>query len=305
VLQAALYTASLYWPLRREIRRFQPDVLLSAWAYPDGTAAAAFGQIFDLPTVCRVMGTDINDFTKRADRRPQIALAFRHTDRVIAVSQALGDVVASLGVDRDKIVQIPTGVDTERFHAVDRISARDELGLPLEAPLIAVPSRLSPEKGIHHLLAALPRMRSNVHVVLVGDGDQRAELEEQTARLGLGTRVHFAGYQLEHRMKLFYSAADLTCLPSLEEGWPDALMEAFACGCPVVASDVGGVADIIELTGAGLLAPPGDPEGLSRVLGEALERDWDREATAAQMQNHTLAATAERYVETCASAAAR
>ena len=105
-------------------------------------------------------------------------------------------------------------------------------------------------------------------------------------------------------MRLYYGAADLACLPSLNEGWPDALMESFACGCPVVASRVGGVPDIVALTGAGLLVAPGDVDALAAGITEGLGRPWRRDETARIMQGHTLAQTAERYLATCEDAVA-
>ena len=300
-LYAVLYGASMLAPIRAEVRRWKPDALLSAWAYPDGTAAVALGKIFNLPTAVRVMGTDINDYTKNPWRRPQIAWAMRNAGRVIAVSRALGQEVESLGVDSRRIAVIPTGVDTTRFHPHDRQEARRTLGLP-DRPIVVVPGRLSPEKGVHHFLDALAKLDPSVCGVLVGDGAQAGELKDQAARLGLAERVRFEGYQPEARMPLYYSAADLACLASLEEGWPDALMESFACGCPVVASHVGGVPDIIALTGSGFTAPPGDAEALAKKLTEALARGWDRAATAETMLGYTLDRTARDYVETLRAA---
>ena len=300
-LYALLYGASMLAPIRAEVRRWKPDALLSAWAYPDGTAAVALGKIFGLPTAVRVMGTDINDYIKNPWRRPQIAWAMRNAGRVIAVSRALGHEVESLGVDTRRIAVIPTGVDTTRFHPHDRQEARRTLGLP-DGPIIVVPGRLSPEKGVHHFLDALTKLDPSVCGVLVGDGAQAGELKAQAERLGLSGRVRFEGYQPEPRMPLYYSAADLACLASLEEGWPDALMESFACGCPVVASHVGGVPDIIALTGSGFTAPPGDADGLAKKLTEGLARGWDRAATARTMLDYTLDRTARDYVETLRAA---
>lgn len=297
--QAALYALSVAAPLRAAVKRFRPDVLMTAWAFPDATAAVALGKALRLPVVVRAMGSDINDYAHQPRRRPQIKLALRHASRVIAVSQALGEEIRKLGVER--VVVIPTGVDTERFHPVD--DAREQLDLPPKARLVIVPSRLAPEKGVTHFIDALATLPEDVHGVLVGDGPERERLEQQVARLGLDVRVHFAGFQPEARMKLYDSAADLVCLPSLEEGWPNVLMEAAACGCPAVASDVGGVKEILALTDGGLTAPPGDGEALGRVLAEALERRWDRTAIRRRIEGHTLAETARRYVATCAEAA--
>jgi glycosyltransferase involved in cell wall biosynthesis len=141
-------------------------------------------------------------------------------------------------------------------------------------------------------------------LLLVGDGAEKEALAAQAARLGIADRVRFEGWQPEGRMHLYYSAADLACLPSLSEGWPDAVMESFACGCPVVASRVGGVPDIVALTGAGILVQRADAGALAAGLSEGLARPWRRDETAQIMQQHTLARTAERYLATCRDAVA-
>ena len=104
-------------------------------------------------------------------------------------------------------------------------------------------------------------------------------------------------------MPLYSSAADLVCLPSLREGWPDALMESFACGCPVVVSRVGGMPDIVELTGGGLVVPPAAALPLAGAIVDAFDRTWDRSGIAKAMQAYPLDDTARRYVEVCRAAA--
>ncbi len=301
-LQAGLYAASVLAPLRAEVARFKPDVLMSAWAYPDGTAAVLLGKLLGLPTVVRVMGSDINDYGQRPGRRWQIARAMGSADRVIAVSAALGRETEALGVDRSRIRVIPTGVDTDAFQPTPQAEARAALGLAEPPPgqrLVLVPSRLSREKGIHVFLDAMAAVAPTVHAVICGDGNQEQPLRAQCEQLGLSQRVQFAGFQPAARMKHYYAAADLVCLPSLEEGWPNVLMESFACGCPVVASEVGGVPEIIALTGAGLAAPAGDASGLASAIEAVLARDFDRAAIAETMQGHTLEITARRYYEAC------
>ena len=229
------------------------------------------------------------------------ARAMRRAERIIAVSKGLRDELVGLDVVSDRIVIVPTGVDREKFFPVDRDEARAAIGIDAR-PLIAVPARLAPEKGITVLLDALAGL-PEAQCVLIGEGRQRFELHAQCARLGIAERVHFAGFQPESRIRLYASAADLVCLPSFEEGWPDAIMEAFSCGCPVVASAVGGVPEQIALTNCGLTAPPGDVDGLRLALRAALDRTWDRAACAAAMAKHTLTRTGERYVEVCAEAA--
>ncbi len=304
-LYAGLFAGSLLRPLQKLHAEHRFDAMLTAWAYPDGTGAVALGKALNLPTVVRVMGSDINDYAHKPYRRPQIKWAMRNASRVIAVSRHLKGEVEKLGAKADNAVFIPTGVDRARFVHVPRDEARRQLGIQHQGPLVLVPGRLSPEKGVNFFLDALAQLPSSVHGILVGDGLERSRLEAQVASLGIGQRVTFAGFQPEARMHLYYSAADVSCLASLEEGWPDALMEAFSCGSTVVASKVGGVPEILALTGEGLLAEPGNPQSLADAIGRALATKVDRTALAAKMDAHSLDLTAQRYVETLRDAASR
>jgi glycosyltransferase involved in cell wall biosynthesis len=304
-LYAGLFGVSLLAPLAKLVRERKYDAMLSAWANPDGTAAVALGKVLGLPTVVRVMGSDINDYAQKPYRRPQIAWAMRAADRVIAVSNHLKGEVEKLGARPERVVWVPTGVDATKFFPVEKAKAREAIGFAGDGPLVLVPGRLAPEKGVTHFVDALSKLDAGVRAILVGDGSERPALEAQAKALGLGDRLVFAGFQPEAKMHLYYSAADLVCLPSLEEGWPDALMEGFACGTPFVASDVGGVSEIGGLTGAGITAPAGDAPRLAEALREGLGRAWDRAKIVETMKQHTIDVTARAYVDVIRAAAGR
>ena len=303
-LYPLFYATSIARPLARQIERFAPDVLLTAWAFPDGVAAVALAKAFGLPSVLRVMGSDVNTYSKEPLRRVQIAWALRNATRVIAVSGALRESCVSVGgeLTRPFVDVIPTGVDTKTFHPVPRDEARALLGIPMNKRVIVVPARLSREKGIRYFLEAFAELDGDLYGVLVGDGPDRDELRRQAVSLALDERVAFVGAQTEDRMRLYYSAADLVCLPSTEEGWPNVLVESLACGCPWVASRVGGIPEIHALGEGGVLAEVGDAHALARALTEALSRSWDRAAIAARMADLSLEDTARRYVASCETA---
>jgi len=149
-------------------------------------------------------------------------------------------------------------------------------------------------KGVHVLLEALGRLReageAGWRLEVLGDGPQRDELRAQAERMGVGPAVSFAGF-IASREELFrrLDEADLFVFPSLTEGMPRAVIEAAARGVPIVATDVGGVADLV---GRPWLAPPGDAEALARAIGRAM-RDYGaalRDAAEAQRR-------ARRYIE--------
>jgi len=302
-LYPSLYAASLYDVVRREVAAFRPDVIMSAWAFPDGVATAALAKLLELPSVLRIMGSDVNSFAERPTKRAQIAWALRNVTRVVAVSSALRETCATIAGFSDHIDVIPTGVDTRVFYPTDRALAREKVGLPTAGRVILVPARLSPEKGVAHFVEAFNELDEEVIAIVLGEGPDERALRARVERLGIEKRLLFAGYRSPEELRFFYSAADLVCLPSTEEGWPNVLIESFACGCPWVASDVGGVPEVLRVAqGGGLLAKPADPRDLAQALRTALARAWDRGAIAESARALTLEATGRSYVSTCSAA---
>lgn len=303
-LYPALFAASIAMPVRRVVMDYRPNVILSAWAFPDGIAAVALAKMLGVPSVLRVMGSDINAFGLERSRRPQIQWVLRNATRIIAVSAALKDACVELEpACAPNVDVIPTGVDLSKFFPSDRAEARAALGLPADRKVILVPARVSVEKGVQFFVEALASLPRDVLAVSLGGGPEQPKLAERAKALGLGDRMRWVDHVDEKAMRLHYVAADLACLPSTEEGWPNVLAESFACGCPWVASNVGGVPDIQKLAPGGMLAKPGDAADLAAALRVALARDWDRDAIAKGGATISLEETARKYVDSCERAA--
>ena len=206
-------------------------------------------------------------------------LTRRFTDHVVAVSDAVrNELIRVEGLDPARIAVIPNGVDTTRYRLADREAARAHLGIPTDAFVVAGVGRLSPEKGFHDLIesAALARGRGvPVQIVLAGDGPERKRLAAQATSLGLDGTVRFLGMRTDPAP--VYAAADIFALPSQEEGSPNALLEAMACACAVLASNVGGVPAIVEHERSGLLVPPRSPSAFADALVRLAEQPHLRE----------------------------
>jgi glycosyltransferase involved in cell wall biosynthesis len=179
------------------------------------------------------------------------------------------------------------------FRPVDRGEARARVGLPADGRVVVSVGRLAEVKGHDLLLRALGELApaegdpAGIRLVLIGEGDRRGALERQARELGLEGRVRFEGEVAHERLADWYGAADLLCLPSRREGWPNVLMEAMACGTPCVASRVGGAPEILGEEEAGLLADPDDAGDLARALRAALARSWDRRVLVARAGEHS------------------
>mgnify|MGYP005903609825 CR=1 FL=1 len=162
---------------------------------------------------------------------------------------------------------IPNGIDEGRFVPGPAELARQALGLPLGVRLIGCAARLETVKGHHLLLEAVARLSPEVHLALAGVGSLQNALQQQCRLLGIAHRVHFLG--LVEQMPRFYQGLDLFCLPSLAEGMPLCVLEAQACGVPVVMSAVGAAADIV-CPASGQLLEARDPALLAQLLAQGL-----------------------------------
>ncbi len=213
-------------------------------------------------------------------RRKVIAnrVASALTDRVVAVSDDARAVAIEVeGVDPSRVVTILNGVDTDEIRpGGDARAARARLGAPEEGFHVGCVARLSPEKDHATLLEAFARLRArraSAHLTLVGDGPLRGALERDAARLGIAGAVTFAGMRSD--VPALLPAFDVFALASRTEGISLTLLEAAAAGVPLVATRVGGNAEVLGGGEAGLLVPAGAPDALAAAL-EAVAARPDR-----------------------------
>jgi glycosyltransferase involved in cell wall biosynthesis len=280
-LSAALYGVSMFPALQRRRGRF--DVLLGTWAYPDGVASVALGRAIGLPTVVKLHGSDMDVLSKRPALRRQLAWALPKAARVVAVSRALGEQAAALGVARDRIDIVTNGVDGELFHPRDRAASRAALGRAGDTRRwILFVGRVEADKGMLELAPAFTRVAAEnpeAALIVIGDGKARAAMEDQLRPLG--DRVVFTGPRPFAEIPIWMGACDLLTLPSHHEGTPNVVLEALASGRRVVATRVGGIPDVVFRPELGALVPVGDAEALARALGEVLAAPYDGAAVAA------------------------
>lgn len=203
-------------------------------------------------------------------------IVLRYADRVIAVSESMKTLLVQLGVQEEKIRLIYNAIELPHQNPEGATVVRDRHGLAPDRKVIGVIGRLSPEKGLMDFLKALEQTITsmpNVVALLVGEGPDQAALEQFATSHGLGERVVFTGYQ--EKVADYYQALDLLVLPSLTEGLPNVVLEAMSFGVPVLATNVGGVSEIINADN-GVLVPPGDPDTLAAKMVELLRDDVSR-----------------------------
>ncbi|MFO1161052.1 MAG: glycosyltransferase [Reyranellaceae bacterium] len=204
------------------------------------------------------------------------------------------DAAAALGrvTGARRVVVVPNGIDLGLYKAGACGAGRALLGVPAGLPIIGCVGRLEPVKGHASLLHALSRLAADVHLVIVGDGSQRQPLQTLARELGVSGRVHFAGHRDD--VHALYPAFDVLCLPSEQEGLPFVVIEAQACGTPVVATDVGSVrAALCPETSR--VVPPRDVTALADALGETIHRPRVRSPRDFIAQFFDWDATVRRY----------
>jgi glycosyltransferase involved in cell wall biosynthesis len=298
-----MHAACLFLSLTlQRLPKFLPgrfDCVLASWAYPDAVAIGALARLSGTPYVVKVHGSDINVFAGEPGRRGQIRWTLKRAAHVLAVSRALSQRLGELGVAADRRQVLYNGVDPQRFHPLPRAQAKRALGHAPNERLLLFVGNLKSSKGCTELLDAFSRLSLVVpqaRLAFAGDGPQAAALKAQAARKGVSDKVRFAGRLQHEELVRWFGAAELLCLPSHAEGVPNVVLESMACGRPVVATDVGGIPEVLP-DFAGLMVPANDTGALTAALLRALETPWDE----ARIVEHARSFDWERNVSTLES----
>jgi len=300
------------YPRLRALRRAGAlDVLDAHFAYPDGYAASLLGRWLGVPVTITLRGKEAR-LAREPALRKRMRRALARASRVFTVSDSMRRVALELGAPAERIRVAINGVDTTRFAPVDRASARRELGLAPDARVLISVGGLVERKGFHRVLECLPAIRQripDVTYLIVGgpgpEGDFSARLRAQVDALGLADCVRFLGALPSEALRRPLSAADAFVLATSYEGWANVLLEAMACGLPVVTTDVGGNAEVVSDPSLGTVVAFGDCAALRDALIAALERPWDRGAirdhAKANGWDRTVALVADELVAVASS----
>ncbi len=228
------------------------DLVDAQFFFPDGPAAALVAKALCLPLSITARGSDIHLWGAKPYALQQMLRAADQAAGMVAVSQALKQDMAALGMAADKIGVRYTGLN----HALFKVQPRGEARAAItdivsgDGPLIATVGNLIPLKGQDLVIEALANL-PGVQLVLAGKGQEEASLRALAKRLGVESRVHLPGSIAPERLALLLSAADAMVLPSEREGLANAWIEALACGTPLVITDVGGAREVVKAPSAG------------------------------------------------------
>lgn len=275
-----------YWPIAvyrlfRLIGRLKPKIV-HTHLYDAGIWGRLVGKLAGVPVI---LTTEVG-MTVWKKRHHLLLERFvnRFTDKMIAVSEDIRQRRIRLeGVSPEKLITIPAAVEVERFSRTSsRERVRKELDLDPSSPVIGTVARLAAAKRLDLLLEAARIVRETVphaRFLLVGDGSLREELESRAVQLDLSPEyVRFLGNRQD--VAEFLPAIDIFALSSEREGLPVSMLEAMAASKPVVATQVGGIPQVVQDGHNGLLVPPRDPVGLAKAIITLIENKTLRESVA-------------------------
>ena len=213
---------------------------------------------------------------------------------MITVCAALKDAIVGLGGTAQKITALRNGVDLELFQPEDKPQARAAFGMQDKFAIASV-GHLIERKGHHLIIEAMPQM-PDAELYIAGAGEEDSNLRALATRLGVSDRVHFLGAMPQAELRTLYNAADCLVLASSREGWANVLLEAMACGTPVVASNVWGTPEVVASEEAGVLMDERSASGISRAVANLRAAMPDRTKTRAYAEQFSWNPTTDGQI---------
>jgi len=297
----ALWTRRTMRRILAEGREF--DLIDAHYFYPDGVAAALLGRWLDKPVVITGRGTDLNLIPQYRLPRYLIRWAAARAAELATVSESLRGVLTELGIPKSKTRTLRNGVDLDVFTPLgDRARLREELDIK-GISLLTV-GNLVDLKGHHLAIQALTRLPGEVELRIAGDGPMEARLRRIAGDEGVANRVHFLGRLDRPALVKAYNAADLLVLASSHEGMANVLLESMSCGTPVVATKVGGAAEVIS-DSSGELVSTREAGPLADGINLLLKRDVAREGVRCHAEAFSWDATTQGQLDMFESALRR
>jgi glycosyltransferase involved in cell wall biosynthesis len=275
-------------------RGFDFDLIDAHYVYPDGVAAVILGQHFGKPVVMSVLGDDVISYPEFLIPRRLLLWAVDHALGITSVCAALKDRLVDLGAPEERVRVVLHGVDLELFQPVDRDAVRRRLGLA-GTVLLSVGHAI--ERKGHHLAIEALRNLPELTLMIAGDGPYEETLRTLAATFGVEDRVRFLGHIEQEDLKDYYGAADALVLASSREGIANVLLEAMACGTPVIATAVWGTPEAVTCSEAGVLMKERTAVALVEAARRLFESYPDRAATRLHAASFSWERTSRDHLE--------
>ena len=254
----------------RELHQQQKfDVIYATDLYVSGDMAWRLGEQFGIPSTCLAIGSDVNEVPHLS---PRLSATFDTIVNKLSGTLACGESLAEIIEQKrsDHCLCVYGVVDTERFKPTDdRASLRDALRLPQDKTIFLYVGYLWKRKGLLELIQAFERLQKQhgqCHLVLCGEGEDEVAIRQAATDSSQAQSIQFAGAVPPDEIHRYMQASDVFTLPSYNEGMPNAVMEAMACGLPVVATSVGGLPAALKDCEGAILVPPREVSPLAEAL---------------------------------------
>jgi glycosyltransferase involved in cell wall biosynthesis len=253
------------------IKKFGPDKILAAWAFPEGVMGQSIAKKLKIPFYLKVHGSDINSNVDIESRAKQITVAANNSSGVLSVSEALKEKMVNMGVSPEKINVIYNGVHKDKFFPVIDDSPKNSL---------LYVGNLKEEKGVVELIEGFFHITTkfpDVRLRIAGSGPMENILRDYVNKLKISNKVEFLGSVNHEDIPKLMQQSKFVLLPSYAEGVPNVLLEAMSCGIPVVATNVGGIPEVVIEGLTGCLSNPKSSERFAIALEKALKTNWDKD----------------------------
>jgi glycosyltransferase involved in cell wall biosynthesis len=296
---------SYFLAVRPVVRRlwkegFAFDLVDVHWTYPDILAGYLLARGAGKPFVVTIRGHEALYLAENDARTLLLHAILRMADGVITLSSELAALVSDIGVAPERIRVVLLGVDVGNFRPGSRAEARRSLNLPQDRKIILSVGRLTEAKGHQHIIGALPLLAhgDQVELHIIGginpESDFSADLRELIGKLRLDN-VHIHGDIPHGELERWYNASDLFWLASHGEGCPNVVLEALACGTPVVVTNVGAVRELVEHGTDGYIVD--DAGDIPAALSRGLSVPWDRKRIAGKMADMSWQSCARKVLD--------
>lgn len=289
----------LAFTLYRQIKRLTPsidtfDVIDAHYYYPDGVSAAIVAKLFNKPLAITARGSDISQIADDYWPRKMILWASRVAKYNQAVCKALIDRMLELGINPNTTHVLRNGVDLNLFSpSADRDALKQKW--QVQRPLLISVGYLIERKG-HHLIVEALSALPEFELFIVGSGEMQQTLTAQVAKAGLTDRVRFISEVKQEQLAELYNCADALVLASSREGWANVLLEAMACGTPVVATRIWGTPEVVQAAEAGILCQERTSEAIASAVKELFAHYPDRQQTRRYAETFSWEETTSRIL---------
>jgi glycosyltransferase involved in cell wall biosynthesis len=277
-LEMGTFLISGAWHSLWQVREFRPDVVHIFFGIPDGPIGWLLKRVYGLPYIISLRGADVpSDEVKRFAKqykvlRPFVRWLWHDTDALVAVSNGLRSYAKETAPDLP-IQVIPNAIDLSAF--------TPPLQRKTEGPVrLLYVGRFNTFKSVETLITAVGRLShmevGEFELDLVGEGEQRPVLERMVSDLGLARRIHFVGWVARDCIADHYRRADIFVTATTWEGMPNTVLEAMACGLPIVGTQASGLRDLVRDDVNGYLVPIKDPDALAEALARLVDNGYER-----------------------------